>query len=361
MNNISVILHNNKAQVAKITVTLNDDKPTVIEAVEKVNYEFFDESAGFAPHHIITKRVDNNLHVSFEEEGIDSDLIINDFFDDENQALVGIAEDGNYYYYIPDTGEVVDYVTQLEVGDIEGQALGGEHMAIPLWITLTPVGLPWWSLALGGLLLAGGAIAAVNDDDDSAPTPQKPTAKNQTLSTTEDIPIDIPLIGSDADGTVVSYTITSTPPITQGTLSYDDDNNSATPAVAITAGVELTPAQAQTVQFMPAKDFNGEVDSILFTTKDNDNLVSDEATIAVTIIAVNDSPTAEDDINYATETGEVEIGKDAIGNVISNDSDPDGDTLQVTSIRLGNDEGEGDEFGPNTVIQGKYGKVSMVK
>lgn len=53
-----------------------------------------------------------------------------------------MAEDG-HYYYIPDTGEVEDYVTQLLAGDVEGAALGGEHLVVPLWIPLANH-FPWW-------------------------------------------------------------------------------------------------------------------------------------------------------------------------------------------------------------------------
>jgi hypothetical protein len=40
-----------------------------------------------------------------EDDGQDSDLIIEGFYDDTDSALIGLAENGEYYYYIPDTGE----------------------------------------------------------------------------------------------------------------------------------------------------------------------------------------------------------------------------------------------------------------
>ena len=127
MNTIMVKTNNATQTVAEVAVVTKDGKPTVIQAMEKVNYEFHDMAIGRAPNHIITKRIKNDLHVSFEEDGKDSDLIIEGFYDSADSALVGIAEDGDYYYYIPDTGETYDYVTQLAAGDVEGQALGGEE------------------------------------------------------------------------------------------------------------------------------------------------------------------------------------------------------------------------------------------
>ncbi|MBE8228740.1 hypothetical protein IQA72_17135, partial [Leptospira borgpetersenii serovar Ballum] len=118
------------------------------------------------PNHIITKRVDKDLHVSFEREGKETDLIIEGFYNNDKQALIGMSEDGGYYHYIPDTGEVYDYVTQLEAGAVEGQALGGDEMAAPWWI-MAPVGFPWW-LGLGLI-----PLAFIKDKDDDTPSPVK--------------------------------------------------------------------------------------------------------------------------------------------------------------------------------------------
>lgn len=134
--NVTVKVYNTTQVVKELTLTTHDGKPDVIKADKNVNYEFFDYSIGHAPNHIITKRLGNDLHVSFEREGEQDDLIVEGFFNSEHHDLVGLAENGNYYYYIPDTGEVADYVTQLQDLDVEGQALGGEPIASPLWIDL---------------------------------------------------------------------------------------------------------------------------------------------------------------------------------------------------------------------------------
>ena len=167
MKQVTVKIYDIKEQLAETIITTKDGKPTIIKAGEGVNYELFDHSIGRAPNHIITKRVDNDLHVSVEREGQESDLIIKDFYDNDQQALIGIAEDGNYYHYIPDTGEVYDYVTQLEAGDVEGQALGGEEMVAPWWIA-APAGFPWWLAGLGVVPF----LIDRNDDDDNDSEPE---------------------------------------------------------------------------------------------------------------------------------------------------------------------------------------------
>ncbi|WP_019520168.1 Ig-like domain-containing protein, partial [Faucicola boevrei] len=184
MKNIAVKVHNTNKTVQQAQVVTQDGQPTVIQAQKGVNYEFLDQATGRAPHHIITKREGNDLHVSFEENGKEADLIIEDFYSYPDSGLIGLAENGQYYNYIPDTGSVQDYVTQLNVGDVEGQALGGEGFPAPWWVAgNADMNVFPWLLGLGAI----GAIAAiVSDDDDNnnnvTPTPTPNTVILSNLS-----------------------------------------------------------------------------------------------------------------------------------------------------------------------------------
>ncbi|TWV83107.1 Ig-like domain-containing protein, partial [Moraxella sp. VT-16-12] len=187
-----IVKTNNASQVVNQTqVVTKNGQPTIIKANGNANYEFVKENTGRAPDHIVTKRVGKDLHVSFEEAGQDSDLIIENFYNYQESALVGQAENGQYYYYIPDTGEVVDYVTQLNAGSIQGQALGGQNLVSPWWVAsgLTSTGglgsLPW-------LLGSTGAVAAVahrqGKDDDERPAAYisiETVAKNDVVNVDE--------------------------------------------------------------------------------------------------------------------------------------------------------------------------------
>ncbi len=166
MKDISLKVYNATKNTGEMKFTTDDDKPTIIKAQKGVNYEFYDHSIDRAPNHIITKRDGKDLYISFEEKGKNTDLIIENFYDNEQQALIGIAEDGQYYYYIPDTAEVQDYVTQLKNTDIEGHALGGEHLVAPLWIELPSSDFPWWiGLGLVPLLFVNKDDNNDNDND----------------------------------------------------------------------------------------------------------------------------------------------------------------------------------------------------
>ncbi|WP_201540819.1 Ig-like domain-containing protein, partial [Psychrobacter sp. 1044] len=245
MNTIIVKTHNTNSTVDQVQVITKDGKPTVIAAVDKVNYEFYDTAIGRAPNHIITKRIKNNLHISFEEEGQDSDLIIEGFYDSSDSALLGIAENGEYYYYIPDTGETYDYVTQLAIGDTEGQALGGTQY-------IAAAGLPWWIPAAASLGLIGlVAGSSRGKDNDSKLTNDDPIAVNDSYTVAEDGSVILtPLKGdSDIDG---------------DTLSIININGTAlTPGVAQSITVDNGVVKIDingAITFTPEANFNGQVE-----------------------------------------------------------------------------------------------------
>ena len=105
------------------------------------------------------------------------------------------------------------------------------------------------------------------------PINDAPSATAQSVTTNEDNNKSITLAGSDIDGDVLAYSVTQQP--THGTLSGTSLNLIYTPNV----------------------NYNGN-DSFKF--KVNDGTVdSSEATVSITVTAVNDAPTAND-INAST-------------------------------------------------------------
>ena len=86
------------------------------------------------------------------------------------------------------------------------------------------------------------------------------------------------LIGSDPDGTVANYTITTIPPASQGVLYY----NNGTGVVPLTAGTVLTPAQISTLTFDPTAGFTGNAVFSYYVT-DNVGLISNEATYTIPV------------------------------------------------------------------------------
>jgi len=96
-----------------------------------------------------------------------------------------------------------------------------------------------------------------------------PTAKDDSVTTQEDTPVSITLEGSDPEEDELSYTVVTCP--SHGSLS----------------------GTAPNVSYTPKPNFNGS-DSFTFKVSD-ETADSDAATVSITVTAVNDPPSANDD------------------------------------------------------------------
>ncbi|MDO4699198.1 MAG: right-handed parallel beta-helix repeat-containing protein [Moraxella sp.] len=144
-------------------------------AQPKTNYELVDAQTNYAPKHITVKRVGKDLQIYADKDAQMPDLIIEGYYQSKNDGLLGLAEDNLYYYYIPDTGEIADYVTQLPESVSQGHVLGGKGQTSPWWVDGADVGssLMAWLGVLPVAGLAGTAYhqlkreAAQKHDDES--------------------------------------------------------------------------------------------------------------------------------------------------------------------------------------------------
>ncbi|WP_372843081.1 BapA/Bap/LapF family large adhesin [Psychrobacter sp.] len=270
MSTITVKVNAQTTTITEHKVVTQNGKPTIIKAVDKVNYELIDETTGRAPNHIVTKRIDKALHISFEDNNENPDLIIEGFYDNVDSALIGIAEDGSYYYYIPDSGEVGDYVTELQSGEMQGQALGGNPQVAPWWIGATEAegfnALPWLA-GLAGIGVLGAALGSSggsNNNDNQPPidteAPDAPTdvavsgdgstvtGKGEPDTNVKITDTNGSLIGEGVVNANGDFTVTLVPPLVNGeqidaTLT-DKAGNESDPTNA--AAPDLTAPDAPT-------------------------------------------------------------------------------------------------------------------
>jgi len=136
-----------------------------------------------------------------------------------------------------------------------------------------------------------------------------PIAVNDSASTNEDVALTInasDLLSNDSDIDLDTLTITG---VTQPTNGSVVDNNDGT------------------FTYTPNANYNGS-DSFTYTVSDG-NGGTDSATVNLTINPLNDAPNAANDTATTNEDNAVTV------NVLSNDSDPDGVTLQVTQVTDG--------------------------
>nr|WP_261983668.1 tandem-95 repeat protein [Vibrio parahaemolyticus] len=144
---------------------------------------------------------------------------------------------------------------------------------------------------------------------DILPINDAPNAKNDVITTEEDtaVTIDVLVNDSDVEGDVLSIQSASVPS-EQGSVGIVDGK----------------------LVFTPAENFNGEA-TITYIVTDGD--LTDEAKVTVTVTPVNDSPVAVDDTTSIQEDTAVTI------DVLTNDTDVDGDKLSIESASVPKEQG----------------------
>ena len=140
------------------------------------------------------------------------------------------------------------------------------------------------------------AVANIND---------APIANDDSATTNEDTPVTVDVVANDTDVEGDTLTISAVTQGTNGTVTF--------------AGGSVT--------YTPNGNFTGS-DSFTYTVSDGNGGTS-AATVNVSVNAVNDAPVANNDIATTNEDTPVTV------NVVSNDSDVDGDSLTVSAVTQG--------------------------
>jgi len=214
--NITLNINNSKSTIETMQFKTASGQALRIPAQNKVNYQFIDDATGFGPENIMTKRVGDNLEISFEGTDISNpDLIIEGYYADAAAAesgsiLVGQHENGSMYPYIPESTMQEEAVTMLAEDVAAGQALGGELIAAG---ALSPL---WGAAGAASLAAIGGAASASKGGGDanqalivSLNAPDLTTDKSPVISgTTTAVPGSMVTVTvKDANGNVQEVTI----------------------------------------------------------------------------------------------------------------------------------------------------------
>ncbi|MGH2751446.1 MAG: Ig-like domain-containing protein [Actinomycetota bacterium] len=276
--------------------------------------------AGSAQDLVLVRHVDGDLHFdgSIEDGGAASadGSVLYEFDASDDPAspstFVGIAG-ALGMDAIPDRWTIQAYDYRDDIVDAEAipaaddavvfnDTDGDRIVDTPFDVTLSQQ----WNASVGA-----GATASFTTETNfghQAPN-QPPDAVNDTLTTPEDTPGTVDVLANDSDPDGDPLTVTAS---TQG----------ADGTVDCTAGGECT--------YTPDPGFSG-ADDFDYTIEDGRG-GSDSATVNVTVTpATNSPPLALDDTLTTPEDTPGTV------NVLANDSDPDGDTLTITSFTQGGD------------------------
>jgi len=144
-----------------------------------------------------------------------------------------------------------------------------------------------------------------------------PVANDDAVATLEDESITIPVLDNDSDANGDALSIAS--------VNQPEDGSGE---VAIVGN---------SVRFTPAEDFAGE-SAFTYTVSDGRGGEA-TATVVVTVVGINEPPTAQND------SAVTQVNQPVTINVLANDVDPDGDRLTIVSFtqpvggRVTQDEG----------------------
>ncbi len=169
----------------------------------------------------------------------------------------------------------------------------------------------------------GGTDTADLSFANVTPVNDAPVATNDgPISVTEDTPATGNVLGNDSDPDGDTLTVTQ--------FTIPGVGTTAAGSTATITGVGTLVIETNgDFTFTPAAGYNGPVPTATYTISDG-NGGTDTANLSFADVgAVNDAPVATDD-------GPVSVTEDtpATGNVLGNDSDPDGDTLTVTQFTI---------------------------
>ena len=294
---IVVIVKEGQNVISSNTVTEGSGKPLVIKAKSHQSYELKDLTTGVAPDQIYIIRDGKNLKIKVgrkDKKGDDTaDIIIEEYFEHDN-ALIGVAENGEYYNYIP----------QGANPEASYYSLGGE--------TIVESETDWLPIILG--VLGAGAIAAAagGGGGDTPPPVDNYAPDILTVTLTDN---EAPIEGEITPGTITNDTTPVISGITEAgaeVTAKDDGGNILGTATADGSGkYTITPTEAlsegQHYIQVTAADAAGNditVSSVIFT-------VDTTAPLAPELNATDGSP-----ITGTAEAGSTVTITDGEGNLI---------------------------------------------
>ncbi|HII4323542.1 TPA: Ig-like domain-containing protein [Enterobacter cloacae] len=184
MTDNKVILAVNNGDGKTRLLTADAGRTVKVKLIPGNKYLLKNINDDFAPENITLQRVDKALHI-IQEGDTQPSIIIEDYFngDPNNPVLMGMAEDGLLYAYVPLSGESYDTGYLMADGSMSPVALGGEPLGAGGPLLTAPDDdndmlfgmLGWFALAAAGVGAAFALSEMDNDDGDNHSTPDKPS------------------------------------------------------------------------------------------------------------------------------------------------------------------------------------------
>jgi len=294
------------------------------------------------------------------------EVTVNDGIDTSNLArtFITVTAENDAPALVPgsqpgaQTGDDGQLITPLDVSgaftDVDGDTLGYSASGLPPGLVIDPVtgvisGTLTGNASQGGPANDGVYSVTVTATDPSGATVD--SVFSWTVGNPAPVAVNDDFAAGEDDGAaVVGNALTNDSDPDGDTLIATAQTN-----VAGSHGGLFSINAAGQVTFNPNGEFEGltagqtATTSFTYTVSDGQG-GTDTATVTVTVTGANDAPVAVDDGTFV-----VTPGRSVTGNVLTNDSDADGDSLSVTGFAVDTDrDGVADSFlpGQTAVIRG---------
>ncbi|MGW8168568.1 MAG: Ig-like domain-containing protein [Sulfurovaceae bacterium] len=207
-------------------------KPLIIKAGSKQSIELKDLATHVAPDQVRVTKDGKNLKIKLGKKASvqddAADIIIEEYFDND-ASLIGVAENGQYYNFIP---QGANYASYYSLG---GEVIGEE--------TATD----WMPLVLG--LLGAGALAALASGGGGSKPVDNMAPESLTIIVTDDVNPDT--------GVIVSTDITTLKAAASSTAYPVTDDNTPTISGVTEAGATVTIKDGAATLTTVTADANG--------------------------------------------------------------------------------------------------------
>ncbi|MHC5552920.1 Ig-like domain-containing protein [Vibrio parahaemolyticus] len=171
-NQYEIIVRDGDQIVERYDVAANNGS-TSIGVQNNVLYEVVEPSTGVAPQQVLFKRIDDSLEIRLGGTPVNApaNIILEGYFQlDSPPKFVGLAEDGQYYYFVPQSGLTEDLLESLEEDEVVFQSLGYDTVEEQT---------VWWPMILGGVALVGlGAVAIGGGSNGSSNNDEQPAIED---------------------------------------------------------------------------------------------------------------------------------------------------------------------------------------
>src|SRR5690554_2004074 len=175
---IKVVVNSEEGVVSE--VLLVNGETAALQVQENVSYEFQSVTEGVAPDELLVKRNGDNLEVYADASSATPLVTIEGYYLLAAPVpLVGMAENGEYFSFVPQTGVAAELPWNLADGASSYQGLGYGAVGSPV---------PWWPILLAGVLLLGGAAVAASSSSSSSKGAAiiDPTDEDSVFATAKD-------------------------------------------------------------------------------------------------------------------------------------------------------------------------------